>query len=114
MWAVYKVVANGDKDLGAISFFFVITSSALVILCGSCCNKKHKCARIPSILLLISTCLVSLNYAYPILTMDLPLTFKIYLVVGIFYWAYMSYWNWISVMKGEEYYATASDEPLLV
>eukprot|EP00588_Corethron_pennatum_P015012 CAMPEP_0194280766 /NCGR_PEP_ID=MMETSP0169-20130528/18695_1 /TAXON_ID=218684 /ORGANISM="Corethron pennatum, Strain L29A3" /LENGTH=173 /DNA_ID=CAMNT_0039025615 /DNA_START=103 /DNA_END=624 /DNA_ORIENTATION=+ len=88
IWAVYKVVSAGAHDLGAVSFALVIASCVFVGRSDSPTSK------IPAISLLISNGLVSLNYVYPYFLYDLPLTFQIYLAVGVIYWALVGVWNW--------------------
>jgi len=89
IWALWKVLLYGDPDLGVISFFLVLISCALVIFRSS--NAQQQ----PSMLLLASNEMVSLNYALPFLfPVDLANSFKIYLAVGAVYWSFVAVWNW--------------------
>lgn len=104
LWAIVKVIKNGDPDLGAISFLLVIASCGFVIFCQSSTNIRERrsissCDIATCIMLLISNVLVSLNYALPIFW-DLPLTFKIYVVIGALYWLAIAIWNWKGRSKG--------------
>ena len=86
LWALYKVVTSGDKDLGVVSFALVVASAGNVV-------RSPGAAGAP-LALLVANALVSLNYLYPLLAYDLPSTFRTYLVVGVVYWSVAAGWNW--------------------
>lgn len=85
IWAVYNVIQSHQPDLGAISFLFVLISCTTVITIGHHCN---------SIMLMLSNALVVLNYALPLFFMSFPLSYNIYFISGVIYWAIMCIWNW--------------------
>ena len=87
IWALYKVISENIPDLGAVTFFLVIISCTYVNYVNNYCSL---------VMLLMSNALVSLNYGLPLVTMTLPFTFNIYLVVGALYWIFMCNWNWRS------------------
>mmetsp|Transcript_2236 Transcript_2236/g.2701 ORF Transcript_2236/g.2701 Transcript_2236/m.2701 type:complete len:176 (-) Transcript_2236:259-786(-) len=99
LWALEKVIMNGDPDLGAISFLLVIVSCGFVLSrsteSAGCCD----CSNVPCIMLLLSNALVSLNYIVP-LSFDLPLTLKIYFAIAALYWAILCVWNWKGRKEG--------------
>ena len=100
IWAMYKVIHNGDHDLGAITFALVMISCVFVIISTNQSNGVSQrqlnqlLKRTSPIMLLISNILLTCNYLLPIFMMSLPWSFNVYLVVGAVYWAYMGVWNW--------------------
>ena len=103
LWALEKVIMNGNPDFGAISFLLVIVSCGFVLsrsttsasTSAGCCD----CSNVPCIMLLISNALVSMNYLVP-LSFDLPLTLKIYFAIAALYWAILCIWNWKGCKEG--------------
>jgi len=88
LWAVQKVVMQGDPDMGALTFALVLASTyngsqhamhGKGLFSSSVRTQKllHGCA---------STAIV-LNYALVVWSpLGLPGTFKLYLVLGALYW----------------------------
>jgi hypothetical protein len=99
IWAVYNVVSYDIPDVGAMTFLFVMISCVLVLFSSSC-SCLYCGVNFFSDILLLSNCLMTLNYGLPVFA-NLPLSFKIYLASGALYWTFMSYWNWTSVSHME-------------
>jgi len=96
LWAVKKVLLQGDADYGALSFAAVLVSSAHGYRCAVCLAPDFLTRQ--RWLLLGSTTLVVSNYAL-VLGMDLPATFRVYLAVGAFAWACAGGWGWYQLAK---------------
>jgi len=90
IWAANKV-AKGAMDLGVISFLLVLISSSGVVYSS---NSNNPSSLTSSILLLISNACVSINYALPFFLYDIPLSFQVYLAIGVVYWVVVCFWNW--------------------
>ena len=87
LWAVYKVIATGDHDLGALSFALVIASTGSVIRAANGLPKRR--ADLGSLTRFVggSCAAVAVNYAYVLIKISgLPGSFQLYLVVGTAFW----------------------------
>ena len=94
IWAIYKIIKNGDPDLGGISFALVMISCFFVMFATSQPQQNQLLKRSASIMLLISNNILACNYLFPLFVMSLPWSFNMYLVVGAVYWECVCVWNW--------------------
>ena len=94
-WAVYKVVAYSDSDLGAISFALVLAASAHTVRTALAVgNSASRGApdvvrvRTAKTAMAAATFVVAANYAFILFTVDfLPSSFQFYLMLGAAYWS---------------------------
>ena len=96
-WALYKVIARGDEDLGVISFALVMAAAAY-----SRCALKAYAAKDTkltrawnSMFMLTAACAVcAMNYGY-VLYVAPALTprFQLYLAAGTGWWGFASVWT---------------------
>jgi hypothetical protein len=84
LWALRKVLTDGDPDLGVVSFGAVLAASWSGYLCGA--QRESGRMRWQRWVLLGATALVTLNYLMA-LALPLPESFKAYLGIGAAYWA---------------------------
>ena len=95
-WALYKVVATGDSDYGAVTFLLVIAACASILRGARSLDApayfKGALGRAAAVtrwsrLVAGATGLLAANYALVLLLIDgLPSTFQLYLALGACYW----------------------------
>jgi len=108
IWAVKKVWIDSDHDLGCISFLLVIVSCTKVYCTSS------PLATCPPRMLLAANGIVCLNYLLPIVMMDLPGSFRLYLGIGAVYWVVLGVWNWRAWVRFRyAHMPICADEPMV-
>ena len=112
LWALWKVVATVDHDLGAISFALVICANAST---AAAVVDNGKFARPESIrrqqwLVGGATAVLAMNYAYVLVAIPgLPFGFSLYLLICTVFWAYSGARD--STLLGRFAEGLAQDDP---
>mmetsp|Transcript_21023 Transcript_21023/g.29678 ORF Transcript_21023/g.29678 Transcript_21023/m.29678 type:complete len:179 (+) Transcript_21023:142-678(+) len=90
LWAAWNVVTKKVPDLGIISFATVLVACGFTMKgLPSSITPKYKYGMV------VSTTLVTANYLFGLLCIpSLPITLRVYLGIGAFYWALNGIWNW--------------------
>ena len=101
LWAMKKVLLEGDPDIGAVSFALLIISSVhahRVATSQDVDMLQRRRFKRQRVLLVVATVVIVLNYSLA-LFIDLPPTFRLYLAVGAFSWLCAGGWGWYQLAK---------------